>query len=137
MRFTVPQFIEREAKIVGPLTFKQFIYLAIAGAICFVLYFTLAKENFTLFILITAILIGIASALAFYSIGGRSVPTVVANFFKFSLATKIFIWRKKAAPIEISKKEVKKVEKDDELPLKIAENSQLKKLRTRIETKTK
>jgi len=36
MRYTVPQFIEHEAKIIGPLTFKQFTYLAMAGAGCFV-----------------------------------------------------------------------------------------------------
>ena len=31
MRFQVPQFIEIESKIFGPLTFKQFIYLAGGG----------------------------------------------------------------------------------------------------------
>jgi len=27
MEFTVPQFVEREPKLIGPFTFKQFIYI--------------------------------------------------------------------------------------------------------------
>ena len=38
MRFQVPQFIEVEDKIFGPLTLKQFIYLAGAGGLVFVLW---------------------------------------------------------------------------------------------------
>ena len=135
MRFTVPQFIEMEAKIVGPLTFRQFIFIGIAGAICFVLYFTLP---FSLFLLATIVLGSGAVAFAFLKIGGQGLPTVLGNFLKFSLAPKIYLWGKKEVPTEVFKKEVVKAEeKKEELPLKIAEKSQLKKLRTQIETKTK
>jgi len=135
MRFTVPQFIEMEAKIVGPLTFRQFIFIGIAGAICFVLYFTFP---FSLFLLATIVLGSGAVAFAFLKIGGRGLPTILGNFLKFSLAPKIYLWGKKEVPTEVFKKEMAKAEeKKEELPLKIAEKSQLKKLRTQIETKTK
>jgi len=135
MRFTVPQFIEMEAKIVGPLTFRQFIFIGIAGAICFVLYFTLP---FSLFLLATIVLGSGAVAFAFLKIGGRGLPTILGNFLKFSLAPKIYLWGKKEVPTEVFKKEMAKAEeKKEELPLKIAEKSRLKKLRTQIETKTK
>ena len=135
MRFTVPQFIEMEAKIVGPLTFRQFIFIGIAGGICFVLYFTFP---FSLFLLATIVLGSGAVAFAFLKIGGRGLPTILGNFLKFSLAPKIYLWGKKEVPVEVFKKEVVKAEeKKEELPLKIAEKSQLKKLRTQIETKTK
>lgn len=138
MRFSVPKFIEHEAKIVGPLTFRQFVYVGIAGAICFLAYFTIGQQNPFLVLLISAILMGGAFALAFVRVGGRTLPTVIGNFLKFNLAPKIFIWRKLQVPIQIFKKEVVIEEKkDEELPLKIAEKSQLKKLRTDIETKTK
>jgi len=39
MQYQVPQFIEVEDRIIGPLTLKQFLYLAFAGAILFVLWF--------------------------------------------------------------------------------------------------
>lgn len=137
MRFTLPQFIEYETKIVGPLTFKQFIFVGIAGAICFFLYFTIGKTNFTLFLMASLIIGTIAAALAFLQIGGRPFPTIIGNFLRFNLKPKMFIWRKKEIPITIFKKEIKKEEGAEELPLKIAEKSKLKKLKTQIETKTK
>lgn len=139
MRFQVPQFIERETKIVGPLTFKQFIYVGIAGAVIFVLYFSLAKTNFFLFLLVTIFLVGGALAFAFINIGGRSLSTVLGNFFTFFLASKIYLWKRKEIPpkmIEIGKKP--KIEESEKGPvLKIAEKSQLKKLSTQIETRTR
>lgn len=141
MRFTVPQFIEHEAKIVGPLTFKQFVYIGFAGAICFILYFSLGKTNFFLFLLLAMVLMSTAIGLAFLKIGGRSLPTILGSFLKFSFSSKMYLWKKKEAPIIIFKK-VKKPKKEEkkeeeELPLKIAEKSLLKKLSTKIETQTK
>ncbi len=140
MRFTVPQFIEYEAKIVGPFTFKQFIYVGIAGAICFILYFTVP---FFIFLISCFVLGGGALTLAFLKIGGRGVPTIFGNFLRYTLAPKMYIWHKKEQPVTVYKKEgttfVKSQgsENKEELPLKIAEKSQLKKLHTQIETKTK
>jgi hypothetical protein len=135
MRFTLPQFIEHEAKIIGPLTFRQFIFIGAAGGICFILFFTVP---FSIFLIACLILGGGAMALAFLKIGGRSLPTILGNFLKFSISPKIFIWRKVEAPIKVFKKEkIKKEEAEEELPLKIAERSQLKKIRTKIETQTK
>jgi hypothetical protein len=135
MRFTVPKFIEHEAKIIGPLTFRQFIFIGMAGAICFMLYFTVP---FSIFLIACFILGGGAIALAFLKIGGRSLSTISGNFLKFSVSPKIFIWRKVEAPIKVFKKEkIEKEEAEDELPLKIAKKSQLKKLKTEIEIRTK
>lgn len=138
MRFTVPQFIEHEAKIVGPLTFRQFVFIGIAGAVCFFLYFSIAKTSFFLFLLLSIFILGIGAALAFLKIGGRGLPTILANFLRFRLGSKFYIWQRKEALITISKRlEIKKEVKEGELPLKIAEASQLKKIKTEIETKTK
>lgn len=139
MRFTVPQFIEHETKIVGPLTFKQFVYIGTAGAICFILYFSVP---FKIFIISCFILGGSGLALAFLKMGGRSLPALFANFLRFSLTPKMYIWQKKKQTPTVFKKEekpssAKATEGEEELPLKIAEKSQLKKLRTQIETKTK
>ena len=137
MRFTVPKFIEREAKIIGPLTFKQFVFFGIAGTIGLILYYSV---SFSLFLISAVILGGGAFAFAFVNIGGRSILTILGNFLKFNLAPKIYIWKKIDSPAKVFEKEIKeakRVEKKDELPLKIAANSQLKKLQTRIETKTK
>ncbi len=135
----MPQFIEHEAKIVGPLTFKQFVYIGMAAAICFVFYFSLP---FSVFLVACIILGGVAVTLAFLKIGGRSLPVILANVLKFSLAPKFYLWKKKEEAIAVFKKEetstaAKREGIEEGLPLKIAEKSQLKKLRTQIETKTK
>lgn len=134
MRFTVPQFIERESPIIGPLTFRQFIYIGVAGGISFLLYFSLGKTNFIAFVLIAIALLLVGAALAFVRIGGRELPTIAANFFRFFISPKMYIWKKTEKPIEIMKKEIKKAGVE-EAPLKIIRSSQLNKLSTQIETK--
>jgi len=139
MRFTVPQFIEHEAKIVGPLTFKQFIFVGVAGAICFVLYFSIGQDNFLLFFMLSVIILGGGAGLAFLKISGQKLPTVLVNFFRFSIASKFYAWKTKGAQqVTFSKKlELEKESKGNDLPLKIVETSRLKKIKTDIETKTK
>jgi hypothetical protein len=135
MRFTVPQFIEREAKIIGPLTFKQFTYVGIGIAICFVMYYV---ASFYVFLISCVIFGGSGLALAFLQVNGQSLPTTLGNLFKFTLTPKIYIWKKRDIPIRVLKREPiptisKKKEEKEEIPLKIAEKSQLKKLQTNIE----
>ena len=135
MPFIVPKFIERQSKIIGPLTFRQFVFVGGAAVFCFILYFT---APFQIFLLAAVVLGGGAATLAFLKIGGRSLPTVLGNFSKFFISPKIYIWKKKEVKFEVFKKEEEIIEeKEAELPLKIAEKSQLKKLRTQVETKTK
>lgn len=134
MEFQIPQFIERETKIVGPLTIKQFGYIAAAGVCSLVLYFYLAEKNLVLFLIITMILIGSALSLAFVQIEGRSLPSVLINFFFFSLSPKIFLWKRKIFPPKIIKEEEK--EKTEEEPLlKISKKSHLEKLSFQIESR--
>ncbi|MEK7519392.1 MAG: hypothetical protein AAB565_01210, partial [Patescibacteria group bacterium] len=62
MNFQIPQFIEQEAKILGPFTFKQTLWVVGVGIIIFFLYYSLAKTNPVLFIIITVFLAGTGSA---------------------------------------------------------------------------
>lgn len=135
MEFQVPQFIEHETKVVGPLTIKQFGYIVTAGVISFILYFSLAEKNFFLFLIIAMISMGSALALAFVQIEGRSLPVVLSNFFFFSISPKIFLWKRKAFPPKIIKeeKEQKKQETEEEPLLKISGKSHLEKLSFQIE----
>ena len=48
MRFQVPQFIETEEKIIGPFTIKQFIFVAMGGAILFLLFFAVSPGVFVI-----------------------------------------------------------------------------------------
>jgi len=136
MNFQVPQFIERESKIAGPLTFKQFIYLGVAGLCVFFLYFWLAAKSFLGFVLVSLLLMITFFSFAFVKIQGRPLSTVLMNIFLFLSSAKLYLWKKKEemTPITVKseKREIKPVAQP--ITLKIAEKSQLKKLSTEIET---
>jgi hypothetical protein len=136
MQFTVPQFIEHEPKIFGPLTFKQFIFIGSAAAIGFILYFTVGKTHLFLSLLASAILLLGALALAFVKVNERSLPTIFLNFINFSVAPKIYLWKRKEMPPRMIKRTEKIMATKEETPtLKFAEKSRLKKLSTHIETR--
>ncbi|MBU1046330.1 PrgI family protein [Patescibacteria group bacterium] len=100
MQFQVPQFIEVEDKIFGPLTFKQFIYLAGGAGISFTLYVLL--PSFISYILIAAV-IGLSLALAFYTVNNKPFIGVLESAFKYWWSHKLYIWKK-----EPKKREEKK-----------------------------
>ncbi len=91
MRFQVPQFIEIESKIFGPLTLKQFIYLAGSAGIVFLLYISLP---FFLVILFGIPVAAVAIALAFYKVNNQPFIKVIENALRFSSTSKIYIWKK-------------------------------------------
>lgn len=96
MRFQVPQFIEVEDKIFGPLTLKQFIYLAGGGGLSFVVY-VFTKSIVIAFLPIAAI-VAISLMLAFYKMNGKPFVAVMEAAFKYYLGNKLFIWKKEDKP---------------------------------------
>ena len=91
MRFRVPQFIDVEDKIFGPLTFKQFIYLLGGGGICFILY--KALPFFIAFFFIVPIA-GLAVALTFYQVNGKPFIFILEASIKYFFQNKLYLWKK-------------------------------------------
>jgi hypothetical protein len=98
MRFTVPQFIERESPVAGPLTFKQLILVGGAAILCVVLHFII--DNFVLFVILSIFTLGTGAAMAFLKIEGFSIPVILANLLKFNASPKIYLWSKKTDMLE-------------------------------------
>lgn len=96
MRFQVPQFIEVEDKIFGPLTLKQFIFMAGGAGLSFVVYIFINNLVFSL-IPIVAIM-AISTAFAFYRINNRPFINVVESAFKYYFTDKLYIWKKEEKP---------------------------------------
>ena len=90
MRFQVPQFTDVEDKIVGPLTFKQFIYLAGAAGAITVLFAFLPRFIAIILALPVAAFGGL---LAFYKVNNRSFIKVVESFVKYSITSKLYLWK--------------------------------------------
>ncbi len=92
MNFQVPQFIEVEDKIFGPLTFKQFVYLAGGAGAIFIIYVILPSLWLGIwFILPVAAL---ALALAFYKVNNRSFIYVLEAGFRYLLGAKLYLWKR-------------------------------------------
>jgi len=92
MHFQVPQFIEVEDKIFGPLTFKQFVYIAGGAGLCFIEWvYSPIKFIAILFIIPTA---AFALALAFYKVNSRPFILILEAAFRYLLNNKLFLWKK-------------------------------------------
>ncbi len=88
-QYQVPQFVDLEDRIIGPLTLKQFLYLAFAGAILFVLWFLLA---FYVWIIIAIPVVAAASAFAFLKINDRPFVYFFLSFIKYFTKPKLYIF---------------------------------------------
>ena len=91
MRFQVPQFIEVEDKVIGPLTFKQFVYLAGGAGLVFLLYTFLP---FIIALPLMAGAAGLAIALAFYKYNNKPFIDFLAAFFQYLTTSRLYIWKK-------------------------------------------
>ncbi len=92
MRFEVPQFIEIEDKIFGPLTWRQFLYLGGGVGMGVVLFLT---THITVFILVGLPLALLAGALAFYPVNNRPFSFFLEAIINYVRGTKLYLWRQK------------------------------------------
>lgn len=114
MNFQVPQFIEIEDKIFGPLTFRQFIYLIGGGGISFLLYVIL---GFYLAVLPIVLVATISGALAFYKFNDRPFALILEAGVKYLFKTKLYLWKR-----QDNKTLAKVVDKKTETPFLIGLN---------------
>ena len=102
MQFQVPQFIEVEDKIFGPLTIKQFLYIGGGIGASAVLYIYIPYKIISVLLIIPVIVFSLA--LAFYKVNGKNFIDLAESFFYYSLGDKLYVWKK------IEKKPTNKIE---------------------------
>jgi len=100
MQFQVPQFIEVEDKIFGPLTFKQFIYIAGGAGAAYLLW-----RIFPIYLAAPLILgvSGLAAGLAFFQYNGRPFIVAIEQAFFFFIKTKLYLWSNENKPRKTKK----------------------------------
>jgi len=91
MRFQVPQFIETETKIVGPLTWKQFIWVALGVGLLLLLFRLLAGP---LLVFVSVIVIAVFGGLAFLRIGEVTLIEYLIRALGFALGPKKYFFKK-------------------------------------------
>ena len=92
MEYQVPQFIEVEDKIIGPLTLKQFIYIAGTVGLCVVFAFYLPL---VFAIVLSVPVVALGGALAFYKINGKPFIELLEAGFNYYTGAKFFLWKHK------------------------------------------
>jgi len=95
MRFEVPQFIEIEDKIFGPLSWRQFLYLGGGLGMAVVLFLT----SKLLFLFIGLPLAILASALAFFPINNRPFSFFLEAVFNYVSNERLYLWRQQSNTI--------------------------------------
>lgn len=88
-QYQVPQFIDIEDRIIGPLTLKQFLYLAFAGALLFVFWFLFV---FYIWIIIALPITALAAIFAFLKINDRPFVYFFLAFIKYFAKPKLYIF---------------------------------------------
>lgn len=91
MQFQVPQFIDIEDKIVGPLTLKQFLYLAGNAGLAYIFYSIIPVA--AIGVLVAIALLSFGGLLAFYKYNNRPLIKMVSAVFFYYLKPRLYIWR--------------------------------------------
>ena len=82
MQFQVPQFTETETKLIGPLTLKQFLWIAGGGAVFYIFSFIVTSKA----LIVVAIIIGaISAAFAFVQVQNVSLVRYLIYALKYFL----------------------------------------------------
>ena len=125
MQYQVPQFIDIEDRIIGPLTLKQFIYLAFAAAILFVFWFLF---KFYIWIFFALPIIALAMSFAFLKINDRPFIYFFIAAISYFIKPRLYIFR---TVTEASAKEITK-EKVSEPATSVAKTKEEKVTRSKL-----
>lgn len=93
MQFKVPQDVQREDTIIGPITIKQLIILGIGGGIAYAIYVSLVK-TYVVYVWLppVAIISMITLAFAFLKIHGLKFHIFLMSFIEYHLLPRQRYW---------------------------------------------
>lgn len=106
MQFIIPQFLDVEDKVIGPISVRQFVVLLVGTGLIFLNYELIANlsDNFWLFLGI-AIFIGLLTFVtAFIRINGRPFHYFLINLFMTLKEPRLRIWNKEQTTTEHDRK---------------------------------
>ena len=131
-QFTVPQFIDVESKIIGPLTTRQFLII-LGGAIIMGLSYRIF--DFSLFLTISIFTFLILVLFAFVKINGRPFHQFILSMLKTLRRPGIRVWSNRGVALDepVQVPVVKKEEKA--APKEFYKKSRLAELSLIVDTK--
>ncbi len=97
-KFLVPQFIDVEPKIIGPITVRQFIIMVVGMLVMFIEYRLL---DFWGFIISAVVTFGVFGTIAFLKVNGRPFHYFFLNIIETFKAPRLMVWRKEMTTQQI------------------------------------
>lgn len=98
-QFTVPQFIDVEDKILGPITTRQFLILLVSGIIVFLFY---RFADIALFVTALVVIGGFSLMLAFVKVNGQTFHYFMLNILLTLKKPGLRVWNKTRAAEELN-----------------------------------
>lgn len=89
--YQVPQFIEVEDKIFGPLTLKQFVYVAGGIGLCVIILLSLP---FYIGVLLALPVAALSGGLAFYKVNNKNLVDIIEAALTFYTKDRLYTWKK-------------------------------------------
>jgi len=89
----VPQFVDIEDKIIGPLTLKQFL-VYVVGVLLLIPVFL--RSDLSLFLTIAIPVLGVSALFAHFRWHGKTLFAVMTNIIQFYFRGSLFVWRRTA-----------------------------------------
>jgi hypothetical protein len=87
--FVVPQFIDIESKILGPITTRQFLWVLGAGLVFFIALRTLSVGTF---IIVAIFDVAIFGSFAFIKVNGQLFHNFLLNTVSFGRHPRLYLW---------------------------------------------
>lgn len=106
MQFPIPQNVDIEDKLIGPLTLKQFLYLLAGGILEF---FWFSVFDMELFLLMTIPTVGIAVAFAFVKVYDKPFSEFVLIMLHFVFASRRRVWKRVPGSLTIKSTGAQKI----------------------------
>lgn len=91
-QYKVPQFIDRDSKIIGPITIRQLAVMCVMGFMEVMFYFLIS--NRAIFIIVSVLFLGTGLSLLFVPFNGRPLYSTVVSMIGFLLKPRTYIWKK-------------------------------------------
>jgi hypothetical protein len=105
MQFQMPRFLDIEDKVIGPLTFKQFIYLAGGAGLAYLAYSYLGLTFGFIFI---ALFLFLGVSLSFWKPNNRPAIIMFQAFLNHYTKNRMYVWQRPTKAERIKKEEEKK-----------------------------
>jgi hypothetical protein len=97
MEYNVPQFVEEEARILGPFTLRDFFILLGAFLLSVTFFFAF---RLWLAVILATIVMGGTGAMLLLRVNGRPLYTIALSALQFFWSPRLYLWKKEGVKPE-------------------------------------